>query len=480
MILNEETFQKYGYTIEKAKYHNMILCKCDYCGRIFERDKDHLLRKRCNPKQSCGDKICKSLKFSETSTINFGVDNPSKSTIIKEKIKKHFVETLGVDNPFKSEEIKNKIKEKNFKNHGVLYTGQIPLAREKAKKTWLKNLGVDHPSKSPIVLEKIKATFAKKYQGGHPFKDEKIIEIRRKTWMEKYGSPYPKAVNKTKTQNSIKKWLESIGFKFESDYSILNGKEIDLYNEDKKIGLEFGALHWHHEKSKEPRDRNYHYFKYEKCKEKGVYLITIFSDEWKYKNEQCKDFIRSILGVFDKRIYARKCLIKEICKKEACDFIEKNHIQGKNNLGKIYYGIFHEEELLGCMSLGRHCRNSNVLTLDRLCFKIGVQIIGGSSKLFKKCIEWAKKNNYTKIISFSDNRWSFGNIYQILGFSLDKELKQDYCYVNIKKPYERISKQSQKKKNTNCPSDKTESEWAEEKGLAKIWDCGKKRWIYHL
>jgi hypothetical protein len=63
---------------------------------------------------------------------------------------------------------------------------------------------------------------------------------------------------------------------------------------------------------------------------------------------------------------------------------------------------------------------------------------------------------------------------------LDKELGPDYSYINLKKPYYRLSKQSQKKSNTNCPEDKTEYEWAIENGLARLWDCGKKRWKFFV
>jgi hypothetical protein len=160
-------------------------------------------------------------------------------------------------------------------------------------------------------------------------------------------------------------------------------------------------------------------------------------------------------------------------------FCDDYHIQGHNNLGIFFCGLFYNDELIGIMSLGRHHRG-NGITLDRLCFKDGVQVIGGSGKLFKQCILWAKDKGYKKIITWSDNRWSFGRVYEKIGFKLDKILSSDYSYVNIKLPYQRISKQSQKKSNTLCPSNITERDWSMQNGLARIWDCGKKRWLYNL
>jgi len=104
---------------------------------------------------------------------------------------------------------------------------------------------------------------------------------------------------------------------------------------------------------------------------------------------------------------------------------------------------------------------------------------GGATKLFKRFKEWSHKQNYRSIISWSDNSWTQGKIYPILGFNLDAEYPPDYFYWDIKnRRY--ASKQSQQKKKTGCPKGMTEREWCMERGLYRIWDCGKKKWIYQL
>lgn len=210
--------------------------------------------------------------------------------------------------------------------------------------------------------------------------------------------------------------------------------------------------------------------------------IILFSDEWSLRKEQCQNFIKSQNKVFDRKIYARQCDIKQITNIKANSFFDKHHIQGSNNLGVVFFGLFHKEELVGAMSLGRHSRqiSNNRIVLDRFCIASGIHISGGASKLFNKCIDWAKLHKYDEIISFSDNRWTSGKIYEILGFSLEKNHKPDYCYVDSKSPVKRISKQSQKKSSSKCPSGMTEFEWANVRGLKRLWDKGKKRWVYHL
>jgi hypothetical protein len=131
------------------------------------------------------------------------------------------------------------------------------------------------------------------------------------------------------------------------------------------------------------------------------------------------------------------------------------------------------------MSLGRHHRNTDksVIVLDRLCFLDNVSVQGGSSKLLKHAVLWAKANGYSKLISWSDNRWSEGKVYEKMGFVLEEELKPDYSYVKDEK---RFSKQSLKKNKQEKKTNKTEKELRISQGYERIWDCGKKRWSLQI
>ena len=125
------------------------------------------------------------------------------------------------------------------------------------------------------------------------------------------------------------------------------------------------------------------------------------------------------------------------------------------------------------MTFGKHHRNSNKeLILNRFAIKDGVSIAGGASKLFKNACKILPKG---LIKSWSDNRWSQGNVYEKLGFILQGELPPDYSYVYKQT---RVSKQSQQKNKTKCPTELTEVEWAHQRGFYRIWDCGKKVWVF--
>lgn len=448
-------------------------------------------------------KIKRKNKFLE----KYGVDNPMKNKEVRKKQEESCEKKYGKKNYAQTKEFKEKYVQTSLKNFGCDYPMQneslIKIREETCQKKYGKKnytqtdeywqnriaicrekYGVDHPSQLKENREKAKKTCQKRYGESNYSKTEESKLRNKSHFMKKFGVPSPLCLKENqkygKTQTEIMDWLNSFekcNFKNNS-YEVLKGKEIDLYDKNLNIGIEYSGLYWHTELSPQPRNRDYHYEKYKRCLENNIKLITIFEDEWKYKKEICKSLLKSKLGMYDKRTQARKCKIESIEKKEFKEFCDKNHLLGSNNLGLVYFSLKHENELLGVISLGRHPRKKEELILDRLCFKINVQIIGGTGKLFKKCIEWAKQNNYDKIVSWSDNRWSQGNVYKEIGFELEKELGPNYSYVNLKKPYFRESKQSKKKSNINCPPDKTEREFMAEQGYARIWDCGKKTWVY--
>ena len=378
-----------------------------------------------------------------------------QNTEIKKKQEESCEKTTGHKNPFSSKHIQEKIAQKNILNYDFKNPTQNKDIKKKQEDTNEILYGKRHALQVPSFRQKAMDTCIINH--GH----------------------FP-ANNYGKTQKDIQDWLNSFGFDFKSNRTIMQGSEIDLFDEQSKLAIEYCGLHWHNELSPEPRKADYHHKKYQRCLEKGIQLLTIFSDEWEKRQFQCKSHIKSILKINDERIFARKCVVKQIEKEVGRRFFEENHIQGKNGLGRIFFGLFFEDTLCGAISLGRHNRQVDALVLDRLCFKDGIQIVGGASKLFARCVEWSRQNGHQEILSFSDNRWSLGRVYTALSFELMKDYSPDYSYVNVKSPNERLSKQSQKKGAVNCPEGLTEYDWAHQRGLARIWDCGKKRWVFKI
>lgn len=510
MILTNNISEK------NSKYK--INLKCDYCNKKFKRAKSDVIRShKIIKKDSCGEKKCISLKRKESNVLKYGVENPTQNKDVKQKQIKTLIKNYGVNVPAKNQEIKDKTASTNLKKYGNVCSLHGKKQKIKTQKTWIKKYKCKHPfacaevrnkinntmktkygkhyTKTNDYLEKTKNTCIKKYGKNHFSQCEEVKKKTKKTNLKKYGYEYPSQNNEIiekilnssknikkvygKTQKEIKKYIETItNTNLES--KIIERKEIDIYDPVKKIAIEYCGLRWHNEDSPEPRDKNYHITKYKLCESQGIKLITIFEDEWINKKQQCKNYLKSIFGKFEKRIFARKCNVQKIDKKISNKFYNDYHLFGKPNNTKISFGIFFKNELIGCISLGYHHRDYSKTIINRLCFKPDFQIIGGASKLLKKCIDWCKENNCNKITTWSDNRWSSGITYTKIGFELEEEIKPDYSYVDTKIKYKRVSKQSRKKSNTSCPKDKTEKQYAKEQGFSRIWDCGKKRWVFNI
>lgn len=414
-------------------------------------------------------------------TEKYGVEHFSKTQLFKDKCKETSLKRFGLPSPLMSNIVKDKIAATNMSRYGVNSTLRLDEVKEKIKQTNIAKYGHPIATSNPEIYKKMFDTNLKKYGTKYPIQLQHIKDKVINTCMNRYGTPYFRTTN-NKTQNIVQKYAEDISNKkFHSDYQILNGKEIDIYNDELKFGIEYCGLRWHCEYKN--KNRSSHYFKYKKCLESNVRLITIFEDEWRHRKEQVKNFISSVIGN-NTKVHARKCELKQVPITEAKQFINDHHIQGAKKSSIIYFGLYYNNELVGALSLGKHHRNNptdKTIVLDRLCYKSGITVVGGSKRLFNKCVEWSKQNDYKSIISWSDNRWSNGKVYEVMGFTKEASLKPDYSYVDIStNEYTRISKQSCAKKYINCAVGQSETERMKELNCYKIWDCGKIRWRYSI
>lgn len=121
--------------------HTKINVRCDICGnekqiqyRYYNESKSKYGLYACSSK-------CAQFKNKQTNIKKYGVDNVSKSDIIKRKKKNTSLNKYGVDNPFKSYNVKEKIKNGLFEKYGVDNVSKIDFVKEKRKKTNLERYG---------------------------------------------------------------------------------------------------------------------------------------------------------------------------------------------------------------------------------------------------------------------------------------------------------------------------------------------------
>lgn len=284
---------------------------------------------------------------------------------------------------------------------------------------------------------------------------------------------YPNLANRSQKEEAIFKYVQSICPDAVANYrfSPQSKREIDIYIPSKNIGIEFNGLYWHSEQVL--RDKLSDYRKYEEVILSVNRLLVIMEDEWDHKPEIVKSRIKHILNKSSNRIFARKCVIKEINSKLASDFCEKYHIQGKGR-SNSRFGLFNGSKLIAVMTFSKSNISRKIAEweLNRFCSIPDVSIVGGASKLLKA---FELKYNPSSLVTYADRRWSEGNLYDTLGFSFHSITSPGYWYF-LPNECVRIHRFSLRKNKNDDPS-LTEVENRIKQGYLRIWDCGNKKYI---
>lgn len=379
-----------------------------------------------------------------------------------------------------------KIETPTVAHPNVCRTCSIKIANQKRKKTSIEKYGTDHHTKTidyTMKTTNMPADLAEIYMNPELVYDIYVNKCNKNLtklsnyfgvsdigdYFLRHGLEINKGHIISNEEREMSNFVSNLGFKVvQNDRTILKPKELDIYIPEKNLAIEYCGAYWHSELYK---DSKYHYEKWKKCKENNVKLLTFWDYEVIDRQKQIFSFIKANLGIFDVTIPARKTIFKELNYKPHY-FFEDNHIQGQTKIDRSF-GLFYNDKLLGCVSYANHHRDVTKYTLNRLAFKSGVRIIGGVGKLLKNSLKLIDRD----VITWSDNRYSTGLIYEQNGFDFDENMKPDYCYYDsINKCI--VSKQSQQKNKIGCPKDVTEREFCFNNGKYRLWDCGKKRFIY--
>lgn len=285
------------------------------------------------------------------------------------------------------------------------------------------------------------------------------------------------SISSSKPEKYIIDFLKNYHLDVETkNRKILKPKEIDIVV-NSKIGIEFCGLYWHGENFK---DKNYHFQKYNICKEKNIQLIQIFEDEWVYNKKEVMSKIKNKLGLIKRKIYARKCIIKPIETGIKNKFLNKYHLQHADK-SKFKYGLFYKNYLVAVMTFCKPKISSKSKTiydweLSRYATLNNFSIVGGFSKLLTFFEKTHKPKN---IISYCDNRWYDGKSYLKSGFKFIKETIPNYFWIVNNKRHHRYvyAKHKLKNKIKIFDASLSEVENMHNNGYNRIWDAGHKIYL---
>lgn len=247
-------------------------------------------------------------------------------------------------------------------------------------------------------------------------------------------------------------------------------QELDIYIPSKQIAFEINGLYWHSTAVHPSPSHSFN--KYKLARANGIQLFTLFEDEL-VNLDLIKSMIEAKLGKSNKSIFARKTVVRAVSSEVAKEFYNTNHIQGF--AGGTHTGLYYNEELIACMTFKNNSRlfaAYGAIELNRFAVKQGIRVVGGFTKLLKA-------SGHNKIVSLSDNRYSDGGVYKNNGFTLVNESGPDYKYIIKGKRVHKTSFAIGKLRNKGlAPPEETEFEAMDRMGHPRIYDCGKKTWLY--
>ena len=498
----------------------VVEVKCDFCGNVKLLSYSKYVKNISKHKKYSCSRICSTEKIKKTNLVKYGHDWAVSSKLIKDKTKKTNLEKYGEEYTFNIKTISDKIKETNLKKYGYENPFQSEIIKEKIKNTNLEKYGSENPASNEKIKERIRETNLEKYgveyyvqtnnfnllnkekiketnfnkYDGHPTQNdyyrikfnitnhtnslfncdcgkehEFVLNSDQYRGRIVNNNPlcticYPISNHKSIKEMELYFYIKEV-YNGEIISSYRDGLEIDIYLPELNLGFEFNGLYWH---SDDKRDKNYHLNKTNYFKEREVQIVHIWEDDWIYKKCIVKSQILNRIGKTENKIFARKCIIKEVNSKDSRSFLNNNHIQGYVN-SVIKLGLFYKGEIVSLMTFdhfeGRKKMEDSGWNLSRFCNLLNTNVIGGASKLLNHFI---KTYNPLRIISYADKDWSVGSLYYKLGFENINESKPDYKYIINN---QRIHKSNFKK--SNLKTDLTESVQMKINGFDRIWDCGK-------
>jgi hypothetical protein len=250
---------------------------------------------------------------------------------------------------------------------------------------------------------------------------------------------------------------------------VVAGSKFDIAIPSKKLIIEMQGLRYHCGLEAKTRDSR----KRKIAIEGGYRPISIFEDEWKKKRVAIEGILSSAVGRFHGvSIRPSKCQTGAVLAEEADEFYGRFHYIGVCR-PSVTLAARVDGRLVACMSFSRPTRqSSHPWELVRMASDPAFHVHGIWSKLFGMFV---REHSPSSVVSFSDNRLFTGAVYGKLGFSMDGEVRPDYYWVRNNVRYH---KSGLRKRGAERTSGLTETQLREAQGYQKIWDYGKKRWVW--
>jgi len=432
---------------------------------------------KANHKEFYGDqtKVSSTLERIRTTTLDrYGVENVASLEETASKRKASMIERYGHANPMQVPDMVAKArdtKKRLYTDHHIARNNHdrfIRMVRENFSLDALISnddyIGVQSRPKITFRCLGCDHVFTKRFDYASP----PICKVCHPTDIS----------FKSKQELDILEFVRSIydGNIISGDRNSISPYEIDIYLPDISFGIEHCGLYWHSELSGH-KSWNYHHRKWDAAASAGIGMLTIFEDEWLEKRSIVEDMIRSKVGKGVRSITARQCTVGYVARPAAVEFFNTHHLLGAPERLPLTLGLFSGNQIMAAMSFRRE---DGIWNLIR--FATHGMVPGAASRLLSRFID---NHGPNKIITFSDNRYSRGELYEKLGFENIGTVPPMQQYVerySIRHDKRSMSRDRMLAANPSSGLDDSMTEWEMAKllGYDRIWDCGKIKWMLEL
>lgn len=295
-------------------------------------------------------------------------------------------------------------------------------------------------------------------------------------WIRSHGIEMDYSRSQSKIERDMLEYIKTINptLCVEDRNKTAIGLELDIYIPEMKVAFEFNGLFYH---STTPTDRSQtkrHSVKRDLCFREGITLLQ-FIDVGQTSSSAKLDIVKSMIsnkinGNNITKLFARNTIVKIVPKQDAITFFNENHISGYRGC-KIVYGLYHNDELVSCMSFGSPIANKKYdWEIVRFATRKFTRVLGGASKLFSHFT----RNNTGSVLSYVDCQHGNGETYKKIGMKFVHKTGPGYIYTDMKTTYSRYEFQfpSIMKHCKNYDDTLTEFQNAENNGYTIYWNAG--------
>ena len=244
-------------------------------------------------------------------------------------------------------------------------------------------------------------------------------------------------------------------------------REYDIYIPSRRLAIEYHELIWHSERfNAGTRD----YRKYLEAIALGDRLIQIYGDEWRLKRSIIENYLFAVLAGKSRAqritpVYAVERNVSGL----TTNFLNQYHYLGASP-GCLAVRALHKDQTVGTWLFQQRFRERSVGTVlwHRACWDHRYRAWNPHARALSLALPELRQMGFSRLLSFSDNRFHEGQLYQKLGFQLEATIPPTYTYTDGTVRKARYS--------FRFPSGINVTEEAAKLGWHRLWDSGKRRW----